>query len=166
MNRLANPRMWTGLAAIFLLTLGGMQSPILNAGLITLPANQFSQMVLSRILNPDTALLFIAAGWLLVCVEFCRPGSYLPGGLGVLAISLGGYVCGLLIPANAMLPIHSVSILGIAFTIVLTTWLLRVAVLARRNKFSLGGQTDGDIIVPPPGYSCNSANSSTTKPTE
>jgi len=97
--------------------------------------------VMRHVMSPDAGVLLLAAGWLLLCLEFCQPGTYLPGSLGVIAISLGGYAVAILLRAKLMQTIHFFTIGGVIATIFITAKLLHIAWLARRNKFQLVDET-------------------------
>ena len=80
--------------------------------------------------NPDIALLIAAIGLLCIYIEFCRPGRVVPGVTGGVLLIIG---VASIVNANA--PIHWPFALAIiSLLVVVTAFLLRIAIRARRNK--------------------------------
>jgi membrane-bound ClpP family serine protease len=80
--------------------------------------------------NPDIALCVVALGLLGIYVEFCRPGRVLPGITGGVLL-----IIGIASIANANEPIHwPFGLAIISLVTVVTVYLFRIAIRARRNK--------------------------------
>jgi membrane-bound ClpP family serine protease len=159
-------RIVCALTAMLLLTLAVLQPPLTAASMqqLQMPA---SNLLLRHALNPDTALLLIAAGWLLFCGEMIRPGLFLPGGIGVFLMTLGAYALGHIAdrnPIDAIRLLHPVTIIGLLAACILTLLLLRVAWLARRSKFRLESEPAVPLTRPFTGHS--TGYSSTVKSAE
>jgi membrane-bound ClpP family serine protease len=146
--------------ALLMLAVAAFQPP-LDPSLVHplhLPA---SNALLRHALNPNAALLLLAGGWLLCCVEMCRPGKFLPGTIGILAWTLGAYA---LICSHPLATVHLFSWTAVLAAAILTWMLLRVAWLARRSKFKLENSPAPPSATPTHRHS--SGYSSTAKPTE
>jgi membrane-bound ClpP family serine protease len=159
-------RIVCALTAVLLLTLAVFQPSLTTASMqqLQMPA---SNLLLRHALNPDAALLLIAAGWLLFCVEMIRPGLFLPGGIGVFAMTLGIYALGLVTGRHhieAIRLLHPVTCIGVLATCILTLLLLRVAWLARRSKYRLESEPAVPLTRPFTGHS--TGYSSTIKSAE
>ncbi len=82
------------------------------------------------LLNPNIALTVAAIGLLGIYVEFCRPGRVIPGVTGGVLL-----ITGIASITHANKPIHWPFALAIiSLLMVLTIWLLRIAIRARKNK--------------------------------
>ncbi len=80
--------------------------------------------------NPNIALLVAALGLLGVYAEFCRPGRVLPGVIGGVLL-----LTGIASMTHANRPIHWPFALAIiSLLTVVTLFLLRIAIRARKNK--------------------------------
>ncbi len=77
----------------------------------------------------NLGLIFIVMGWIGVLVECLRPGMVLPGAAGALLLVLG---------YARILPDHAgLAAIVTAPFLAVATWLLAVALKARRNKRAL-----------------------------
>ena len=82
--------------------------------------------------DPNLAIAMIAIGLLGIYAEFCLPGKVLPGVLGGIFLLIG--TASLVnAPASAAISWPFVTALFLAL-LAITTYLLRIAVRARRNK--------------------------------
>jgi membrane-bound serine protease (ClpP class) len=80
--------------------------------------------------DPNVAIVLIALGVLGIYVELCRPGRVVPGITGGVLLIIG--VASIV---NATAPIHWPFVLAIISALTLVTvYLLRIAIRARRNK--------------------------------
>jgi hypothetical protein len=160
-------RLVCALAALLMLAVAAMLPPVSYVWFLQLHLPTDNDL-LRHALNPDTAVLMMAAGWLLVCVEFCQPGTYFSGAVGMVAMSLGGYAMFELMAARMVHRIHFVAVIGVLVAAALTVALLRVAWLARRMKFRLESKPAGDVNVYPKGRTAGNSEgySSTAKPAE
>jgi len=125
-------RLIAGLCGLAMLTAAALQ-PVTATNSTSLP-----DTILQHAMQPDAALLLVCGGWLLLCVEFCRPGVYVYGGAGVLAMTLGGYA--MAVGGGGFHP-HAVGIFAVVLTGLLTLELLRVAWRARVAKLRPDGSS-------------------------
>ena len=70
------------------------------------------EQLLSRLTNPNLAVLLIALGGLLIYLEFNVPGTIVPGTLGAFCVLLGGFGLNLL-------PLHHAALLLILASLVM-----------------------------------------------
>ena len=82
-----------------------------NAQLETLPPST-REKLLTRLANPDLAVLLLVIGALLVYLEFNVPGTIVPGAIGTLCVLLGLFGLNLL-------PIHHTAVFLLAAALVL-----------------------------------------------
>ena len=69
-----------------------------EAEMVAIPLS-LRERLLSKLTNPNIAILFVALGSLLVYLEFNLPGTIIPGTLGAFLVLLGGFGLSLL-PLN------------------------------------------------------------------
>jgi membrane-bound serine protease (ClpP class) len=82
--------------------------------------------------DPSIAILMIALGALGVYAELCRPGKVLPGVVGGISLTTG---VASLAKTDAPIPWRLTLIIGTPL-VILTVFLVTVAVRARRNKLT------------------------------
>lgn len=86
------------------------------------------------IADPNLAIALIAIGLLGIYAEFCLPGKVVPGVLGGILLLIGAATL-VNTPNAAAISWPLAAALAIAL-LVITTYLLRIAARARRNKQS------------------------------
>lgn len=82
------------------------------------------------LLNPNIALLVAAIGLLGIYVEFCRPGKVIPGVTGGVLLLTG---IASIVRANERV-YWPFALAIISLLTVVTVYLVRIAIRARRNK--------------------------------
>ena len=97
--------------------------------------------------SPDSCVLLIVLGALLICYEFCRPGLVLPSAAGSF-LALGG-LWRLMHSTPLMPALHFWIVIPPAALCALTiALLLRIAVVGRASKRHLGAKLGVDQALP------------------
>jgi membrane-bound ClpP family serine protease len=125
------------LAALVMLAMAAMETPLTPPQMDALQIHTTNSLM-SHAMNPAAAVLMFAGGWLLVCIEFCRPGTFVLGAAGALWMTLGGYAAVMRWRAGAGMAMTAPATTAGIITTILTAMLLRVAWQARRAKMRIG----------------------------